>query len=322
MRLRLLDILPFITIGFVMQAKVFASDIEQIPSTEEQSTIGRLGWKHGSADCEENNDRIMDVYKYDEHSFILRQNKCLTYEAPFIYVLVGSDKILVLDTGALEESSEYSLSAEIVDILGENVVSSKQMLVVHSHSHSDHTKGDSSFKRSEKVVLVEPSAKAINHFFNFTKWPNEQTIIELGGRKITAIPTPGHQEESISFYDHQTQWLMTGDTLYPGVIYIKNWQAYRKSIDRLASFAEDNEISAILGAHIEMTQVSGVYYPIGSTYQPDEAKLELNVASLNALNAALQISNKPTEIVLDRLIVKPMGVFQRTLSNIVRWFKR
>jgi hypothetical protein len=39
---------------------------------------------------------------------------------------------------------------------------------------------------------------------------------------------PDNQEETISIYDHQTKWLMTGDTLYPGYIYVKDWQAYRK----------------------------------------------------------------------------------------------
>src|SRR5689334_4377743 len=40
-------------------------------------------------------------YKYDENTYILRENKCLNYEANFIYLLFGHDKVLMQDTGSI-----------------------------------------------------------------------------------------------------------------------------------------------------------------------------------------------------------------------------
>jgi hypothetical protein len=49
-------------------------------------------WNHGSVDCKYNTDPAIEVHQYDQSSYVLRQNKCVTYEAPFIYVLFGEKK--------------------------------------------------------------------------------------------------------------------------------------------------------------------------------------------------------------------------------------
>jgi hypothetical protein len=43
----------------------------------------------------------------DVSTYVLRQNKCVTFEAPFIYVFFGKYKVLVVDTGA-NQSPELS----------------------------------------------------------------------------------------------------------------------------------------------------------------------------------------------------------------------
>ncbi len=78
-------------------------------------------------------------------------------------------------------------------------------------------------------------------------------------------------------------------------------------------------MSALLGSHIEMTDKAGEYYPIGSTYQPNEASLTLPPKSLAVLNSELEKSGKPEKITMNDLTVIPMNAFQKTLSNIARW---
>lgn len=294
------------------------SDKQQVAPVR-QSTITKSQWIHGSLDCGADKQPAHDIYKHDENSFIIRQNKCLTFEAPFIYVLVGEQKILVLDTGDIRESSEYSLFEVLKETLGNDRISGKQWLVLHTHGHSDHFMGDSAFKNRPNVRLVTTSASDVHRFFAFNTWPQRQKEIDLGGRKIIVLPTPGHQEEAITLYDEKNKWLLTGDTLYPGHIYVKHWEAYRNSIRKLASFAKDNEIQAIFGGHIEMKDQPGAYYAIGSTYQPAEAQLDLSVDSLNKLHEVLKTVDTPTELVFNKFIIKPMGSMQKTISNFTRW---
>lgn len=297
---------------------VNANSSEQTSSYK--STVAKSDWIHGSEDCDSNQDSVFDVYKHDEHSFIIRQNKCLTYEAPFSYILVGKEKVLVIDTGALSDKPKFSLYTELEKVIGKQELAMKKILVVHSHSHSDHYTGDAYFDGRNNAEVVKTSAKSVRTFFDFSNWPQGEKTIELGERNVTVIPTPGHQEEAISIYDHHTKWLMTGDTLYPGYIYVKDWQAYRESIERLTEFTLNNEVTAIMGAHIEKQKSPNGYFPIGSTYQPNEASLDLTVESLQALNNELNKADEPREIVFDDFIIKPMSGFQKMLSNVARWF--
>ena len=36
----------------------------------------------------------------DANTFVLRQSMCTNYEGPFLYLLFGSEKVLLQDTGA------------------------------------------------------------------------------------------------------------------------------------------------------------------------------------------------------------------------------
>jgi glyoxylase-like metal-dependent hydrolase (beta-lactamase superfamily II) len=291
-------------------------------SNDTKSTIAKTNWIHGAKNCDTNKEPVFDVYHHDVQTFILRQNKCLTFEAPFIYVLVGSEKILLLDTGALSGESNVSLYDELEGIIGKDELASKQMLVMHSHSHSDHYQGDVYFEQKSNVDLVATTAKGVKSFYQFNNWPVDQITIELGDRQITVIPSPGHQEEAITIYDPQTKWLMTGDTLYPGYIYVKHWEDYQQSIDRLAKFTVHNEVEAIMGAHIEKAAALNVYFPIGSKYQPNEAKLDLDVQSLHYLNKTIQDIGEPREVIFNDFTIIPMNGIQKMLSNTVRWFKQ
>lgn len=286
------------------------------------STLNAKQWIHGSDNCRENTDSAIDVYVHDPESFIFRQNKCLSFEAPFIYVLVGEHRIFILDTGDSDDPSEFPLYSLIQSVAGGDTLAGKEILVAHSHSHRDHYRGDAQFKGKQNVTVVSPAGDDMKRFFGFSEWPSDQASVELGGRTLTVIATPGHQEEAISIYDPQTGWLLTGDTLYPGVIYVKHWEDYKSSIARLTSFSNSHEISAILGAHIEMTREAGKHYEIGTTYQPEEAPLDLEPAVLAELNYEFEKSGKKRKLVFDEFIIEPMGRLQKTMSNLGRWISQ
>lgn len=64
---------------------------------------------------------------------------------------------------------------------------------------------------------------------------------------------------------------------------MKDWNAFKISIERLVEFTDYNEISTRLGNHIEMTQTSGVDYPMETIYQPKEHQLPLSLLTLKEL---------------------------------------
>ena len=276
--------------------------------------LGHVKWIHGSPDCSKGMDPPIQVFQQNKSTWVLRQNKCLNFEAPFMYLLLGDDRALLLDTGATDNPESFPLLTTVRSLVGE-----RSLLVLHSHSHGDHRRGDTQFSGQTGVELVAPNAASLRAFLDKADGTGSDRSIELGGREVIVIETPGHQEESITLYDSQTRWLLTGDTVYPGLIYVKDWQAYRESISRLASFAQSHELAAVLGAHIEMTDKAGEYYPIGTVYQPHEAPLPLSPEVLQTLATALAKANGKETVPLDEFVVQPMNALQRTLSNVARF---
>nr|WP_243749399.1 MBL fold metallo-hydrolase [Pseudoteredinibacter isoporae] len=228
--------------------------------------------------------------------------------------MLGEHKNVLLDTGAKSEDGGREF-AHIVQKLIHKHGRSEQLLVLHSHHHSDHTAGDEIFSSFENTEVVEAGKKAFADFYK-----DDITTIALGDRELTVIKTPGHQEEAVAVYDSKTQWLLTGDSFYPGVLYVKNWKDYKHSIAKLHSFTQNNPVSFILGSHIEMSAEPGKVYEIGSLYQPQEASMAMTVEQLTALHQQLQNTDEQ-RLVNGAYIVQPMNGLQKSLSNIVRWAK-
>lgn len=47
------------------------------------------------------------MHAYSEHTVILRQNKSVHFEAPFLFLLFGNERALLLDTGATADPAHF-----------------------------------------------------------------------------------------------------------------------------------------------------------------------------------------------------------------------
>jgi glyoxylase-like metal-dependent hydrolase (beta-lactamase superfamily II) len=138
------------------------------------------------------------------------------------------------------------------------------------------------------VTVVGTSPEAVQKFFGLKAWPDSTATFDLGGRQLDVVPIPGHERASIAIYDRRTGILLTGDTMYPGRLYVADATAFAKSARRLVDFTRDLRVAHVLGAHIEEARTPFLDYPIGTKFQPDEHKLELTRGHLLELNAALE----------------------------------
>jgi glyoxylase-like metal-dependent hydrolase (beta-lactamase superfamily II) len=164
------------------------------------------------------------------------------------------------------------------------------LLVVHTHRHLDHRAGDPQFRGLANVEVVGFDLESVRRFYNFTDWPNGRAEIDLGGRAIDVLPTPGHNPTEVSFYDRNTALFFTGDFLLPARLLVDDTQAYLASAERALAFVRDRPLTFILGGHIEMNS-QGKMFPWESEYHPDEHVLEMTRADLMALPAAIRSFN-------------------------------
>ena len=253
---------------------------------------GRLParWTGDTPDCS-NADPFL-AHEYNAAFVILRQSGCTNYEKPFLYLLFGRTQSLLFDTGA--PGAEVST---VVDGLLRRHAERQQtsvlpLLVVHSHGHGDHVAGDAALAKTARTTVVDARPEAVAKFFGIRNWPREIVQYDLGDRMLDIVPIPGHEPASIAIYDRRTGILLTGDTVYPGRLYVRDAAAFIESVNRLVEFTGARDVAHVLGAHVENTRTPYLDYPVETTHQPDEHALELGRAHLLELQDGLRQMNK------------------------------
>jgi hydroxyacylglutathione hydrolase len=239
-------------------------------------------WNEGATDCASNPPPPLQVHEYNPQTFILRENLCATFEAPFIYLLIGSHKALLIDTGDVADPKRMPLADTVMHLLPKDGSATLPLLVVHTHRHLDHRAGDRQFTQLPNVQVVGFDIDSVRRFYHFTQWPEGLAQIDLGDRIVDVIPTPGHNETEVSFYDRNTGLFLSGDFLMPGRLLIDDTSADLASAKRVAAFVANRPVSFVLGTHIEMN-TSGELFPWQSQYHPHEHVLQMAKDDLLAL---------------------------------------
>ncbi|MGC1536477.1 MAG: MBL fold metallo-hydrolase, partial [Candidatus Sulfotelmatobacter sp.] len=245
-----------------------------------------IHWNEGAKGCKASPQPPLEVHAYNPQTFILRENLCATFEAPFMYLLIGSTRALLIDTGDVADANQMPLAKTVMDLLPGDGAAKLPLLVVHTHRHLDHRVGDGQFMHLPNVQVVGFDVDSVRSYYKFADWPNGTAQINLGDRTVDVIPTPGHSETEVSFYDRNTGLFFSGDFLMPGRLLIDDANADLASAERVAAFVRERPISYVLGGHIEL-DANGETFPWESQYHPNEHVLQMTKEDLLALPAAI-----------------------------------
>ena len=150
------------------------------------------------------------------------------YQANYSYLIVGSRRALLLDAGSGTRDLHKVVAA----------LTPLPVTVMPSHLHFDHTGGLGAFDHIAMLDLPALRAQVADGRFTPRRWqflgmfdglavpsftvaewfkPGAQ--VDLGGRTITVLSTPGHTPESVSLLDGDALRLFTGDFIYPSTLY-------------------------------------------------------------------------------------------------------
>jgi len=265
---------PWVCVLLTACSIISSVDSQVVPGTMD------VHWNEGSEDCIKNPQPPIQVHRYNAHTFILRESLCATYEAPFIYLLIGKTKALLIDTGAVADAKTMPLAQTVISLLP-NEGSRLPLMVVHTHGHLDHRSGDGQFRALPDVEVVPTDLESVKGRLDLADWPNNIGEIDLGDRVIDLIPTPGHYSSHIAYYDRQTGLFFSGDFLLPGRLLIEDTGADLASARRVAEFVEQRPVNYVLGAHIELDESGKMF--VGTRYHPNERPLQLTKQDLLAL---------------------------------------
>jgi len=196
--------------------------------------------------CDEIRDPIR-IEPLDEVTFVLRESPCVDREAPFLFLLIGTERALLVDSG----TQDGIFLREIVgQRLAETGLGFSDLTVAHTHSHLDHRSGDGIFADAGATV-VGPTVEEVREFWNLEVWPEGVASFDLGHRLIEVLPIPGHNDNSIALFDHRTRILLSGDSMIRGKINVTDLTAFRQSVARLSRFIDGADPRVVLGGHLE-----------------------------------------------------------------------
>ena len=201
------------------------------------------------------------------------------------YLVVGSRLAVLIDTGM----GVGDIGAVVKETTWLPV------LVVNTHCHWDHVGGNSGFtdiaahryerRRLEqepdmtglRATLATAQKRAeVRPFLPARFTPRDYRIrpsaatravadrdrLDLGGRSLEVIHTPGHSPGSICLFDRARHLLFTADSLYAGTMWLQtadaDFCAFRESLARLSNLAMD--INFILGGHNEAVNPTGLLW--------------------------------------------------------------
>ncbi len=249
-------------------------------------------WQHGTRGGKPGSEPAIQVHRYDEHTVILRQSKTTNYEAPFLFLLFGNARALLLDTGATGDAQRFPLRRTVDELIGEwlerHPRDGYELVVAHTHGHGDHVAGDVQFADRPDTTVVARELEAVLSFFGFddAAWPAQTVSFDLGGRTLEIFGSPGHHKAAVTCYDPWTAILFSGDTVLPGRLYAFDFPAFCATLDRMVEFAARRPVSHVFGCHVEMADRPTRDYPLGATYQPDERVPQMTPAQLTAARDA------------------------------------
>jgi len=277
-------------------ATILAAGLSLVSNAPEPGWPRFAHWIDGTAASEPETQ----AQRIDDDTFVIRQSVKTNFEAPFLYLLFGKDRALLLDSGAGGLRIRPAVDRLIADWQARHGQRPLNLVVAHTHGHGDHHAGDDEFRDRPDTEVVGLRPEEVAAFFRIGDWPNAIGHYDLGGRVLDIVPTPGHQPAHIMVYDARTRLLFSGDMLYPGRLYVPldQFDTFRASTDRLAAFARAHPIRALLGAHIEMTTTPGQDYPMKAPAHPAEHGLALPPSSIGELQKAVMAEKTPP--VVDR----------------------
>jgi hydroxyacylglutathione hydrolase len=233
-----------------------------------------MRWDPGAEDCEPHLQKT-EARAFDETTIVIRQNPCVDGEANLLYLLIGNDKALLIDSGATDDPR---LTSELTALVGRYLTrpegSRLPLVVAHTHGHQDHRAGDAAFAALPLTTVVPPEGEGMRRFFGFEQWPEDQPKFDLGGREVIVVPTPGHHEDHVVFVDARTRLMFSGDFYLPGRLRVQDIEAYRASVRNVAELVNAWGVAWALGSHIELNSRGDLYWGRAS-FHPDERPLAM-----------------------------------------------
>ncbi|OLT27905.1 MBL fold metallo-hydrolase [Actinomadura sp. CNU-125] len=154
-----------------------------------------------------------------------------------------ADEVVVIDPGP-EDDRHLRRVADTIASRGQ-----RAGLVLLTHGHPDHSAGAERFVElaggGAKVRALDPRYRLGDEGIV------DGDVVTTGGVELRVLETPGHSDDSLTFWLPADRAVLTGDTVlgYGTTVLEGRLGDYLSSLDRLRKFSAEQDAATILPGH-------------------------------------------------------------------------
>jgi len=226
-------------------------------------------------------DDYYTVHAIDEKTYAIGEPRY--YQQNYNYLLLGEKEAVVFDAGTGQRDIR-SVVASITQL---------PVTFIPSHLHYDHIGNEVIFQRTALIDLphlrnrVQEGVLQLAWYEHLgevegyaapalaiSRWLEPGGTIDLGGRQLTVLYTPGHTDDSISLFDPVSNYLFSGDFIYPGPLY---------------AFLPNSNLGDYVQGSITLEAIAGEHLRIFGAHRAGPLGMpELALSDLSRLRMALE----------------------------------
>ena len=174
----------------------------------------------------------------DEHTWIGNGHR--TYNES-LYLVEGNDRAVLIDAGTRVPGLDKIVAG----------ITSKPVTMILTHGHGDHVGGVGPFPEVWIGPADEPMLRnSQRRYKGEVKHLTDGETIDLGGRKLEVMFTPGHTSGSVTFFDKANHYGFSGDAFGSTNLlvftYLSNVKASAAKVEK---YMKDNDIRFLYPGH-------------------------------------------------------------------------
>ncbi len=245
---------------YLREMKALCDEIEAGTAATEPSNLGRPGldtyFRHGDAiitwsaeQAEQYRNQYPEKFVYRDADIVFRQIDEHTWEGngyqvynESVYVVEGNDKALVIDAGTSMPNLDKAVAT----------LTDKPVMMALTHGHGDHVGGIVCFPEvwihpADEPMITrgrQPYEGEIHHL-------EDGQTIDLGGRQIDVLYTPGHTSGSVTFFDKEHHYGFSGDAFGSTnlLLFGATFKGLIETCTRTADYMQKNGITILYPGH-------------------------------------------------------------------------
>ena len=245
---------------YLLDMKELLDEMEAGNAVTEPSNLGRPGletyFRHGLAivtwsaeQLEKYRTQYPEPFVYRDGEVVFRRIDDRTLEGngfqvynESVYLLEGDDRALLIDAGAWMPHLAETV-AKLTD---------KPVMLAVTHGHGDHVGGVIGFPE----FWIHPADTSMigagaRHYGIKVNLLSDGEIIDLGGRQIEVLATPGHTSGSITFFDKERGYGFSGDAFGSTnlLLFTNSFRTLVNTLDRTIAYMKANNINILYPGH-------------------------------------------------------------------------